>query len=154
MKKIILAVIALLVVIVCGCYFYFSQIETEYYTISMFPPSWYDNKTKVEVKKVKQYDSDSLAIEVETNLYHSLQQMHNDRVEEAKRKNDHGNEMIFTRFRDEQRCLIKLVHNKRFDFNELKKLIIEHGPNSAQVEQYCEKNGVELSVFPMLSEYF
>ena len=119
-------------------------------TISVFPSSWYDSKTKVEVKN---YETDSIAIEEQTNLYHALQEMNNDRAEEAKKKGDSGNVMIFTRMRDEQRCLIKITHKRSFDFEELKELIIKRGVNSVEVENYCENNEVELSMFPMLSNF-
>lgn len=153
MKKIFTIVVIAVVICLLGYLYYDSQYETEYYTVSVLPSSWYDSKTKVEVKKVKNYDSDSLAIEEQTNLYHILQEMHNDRVEEAKKEGNTGNVMIFSRMRDEQRCLIKIVHKRSFDFGEMKKLIIKYGVNSANVENYCKNNKVELSMYPMLSDF-
>lgn len=153
MKKIFaLAAIA----IVCGLLgylYYTNQSVTEYYMVSERPASWYDSKVKIEVKKVKDYESDSLAIERETELYHTLQDMHNDKVIEAKKNGNTSNEMIFTRMRDEQCCLIKIVHKRNLDFGELKQLIIKNGINSAAVDNYCEKNNAELSLFPILSNY-
>ena len=153
MKKILYIVIIAVVICFLGYLYYDLQYETEYYTVSEFPPSWYDSRTKVEVKKVKNYKSDSLAIEEQTNLYHIVQEMHNDRVEEAKKEGNTGNVMIFSRMRDEQRCLIKLVRKRSFDIEELKELIIKYGINSAKVENYCENNQVKLSMYPMLSDY-
>ncbi len=153
MKKIIIIITIAIVSCFVGYLYYSSQRVIEYYTISVFPSSWYDSKTKVEVKKVKNYETDSIAIEEQTNLYHALQEMNNDRAEEAKKKGDSGNVMIFTRMRDEQRCLIKITHKRSFDFEELKELIIKRGVNSVEVENYCENNEVELSMFPMLSNF-
>lgn len=153
MKKIFVIVVFVFFVGVLGCCYYNSQYEIEYYTVSSIPSSWYDSKTKIEVKKVKNYESDSLAIEEETNLYHALQEMHNDRIEEAKKEGNSGNVMIFSRMRDEQRCLIKISHKRSFDFEKLKELIIKNGVNSAEIENYCKSNEVELSIFPMLSDF-
>ena len=153
MKKIIIIITIAIVSCFVGYLYYSSQRVIEYYTISVFPSSWYDSKTKVEVKKVKNYETDSIAIEEQTNLYHALQEMNNDRAEEAKKKGDSGNVMIFTRMRDEQRCLIKITHKRSFDFEELKELIIKRGVNSVEVENYCKKNEVELSMFPILSNF-
>ena len=153
MKKILAIVIIAVVICLLGYLYYDSQYETEYYTISVFPSSWYDSKTKVELKKVKNYDSDSLAIEEQTNLYHTLQEMHNDRVEEARKEGNTGNVMIFSRMRDEQRCLIKIVRKRNCDFEELKELIIKYGVNSEKVEKYCESNQVKLIMYPMLSDF-
>lgn len=153
MKKILFIVVISVVICFLSYLYYSTMPETEYYTVSSFPSSWYDSKTKIEVKKVKKYESDSIAIEEETNLYHALQEIRNRVVEEAKRKGDTGNVMIYSRMRDEQRCLIKITHKRSFDFEELKELIIKHGVNSAKVENYCENYEVELSMFPMLSDF-
>ena len=153
MKKILSIVIIAVVISLLGYLYYNSQYETEYYTVSVFPSSWYDNKKKVEVKKVKNYDSDSLAIEEQTNLYHYIQEMHNDRVEEAKKEGNTGNVMIFSRMRDEQRCLIKIVRKRSFNIDELKEQIIKYGVNSAKVENYCERNDVQLNMYPLLSDF-
>lgn len=153
MKKILAIVIIAVVVCLLGYLYYDSQYETEYYTVSVFPSSWYDSKTKVEVKKVKNYDTDSLAIKEQTKLYHTMQEMHNDRLEEAKKEGNTGNVMIFSRMRDEQRCLIKIVRKRSFDFKELKELIIKYGVNSAKVEKCCESNDVKLNMYPMLSDF-
>ena len=136
-----------------GYLFYNSQNVTEYYLVSVYPPSWYDSKTKIEVKKTKNYESDSLAIERETNIYHYIQESFNDKVTKAKENSEASNEIIYARFRDEQRCLIKIVHKLSFDFEKLKELIIKHGVNSSQVENYCKNNDIEVSMCPLLSEY-
>lgn len=153
MKKIVIIIIVAIVSCFVGYLYYSSQRVIDYFTVSVFPSSWYDSKTKVEVKKVKNYETDSIAIEEQTNLYHALQEMNNEKAEEAKKKGNTGNVMIFSRMRDEQRCLIKITHKRSFDFEELKELIIKHGVNSAIVENYCENNEVELSMFPMLSDF-
>ena len=153
MKKIFVIVIIAVVICLLGYLYYNSQYETEYFTISVFPSSWYDSKTKVELKMVKNYDSDSLAIEEQTNLYHTLQEMHNDRVEEARKEGNTGNVILFSRMRDEQRCLIKIVRKRNCDFEELKELIIKYGVNSVKVEKYCESHQVKLIMYPMLSDF-
>ena len=79
MKKIIIIITIAIVSCFVGYLYYSSQRVIEYYTISVFPSSWYDSKTKVEVKKVKNYETDSIAIEEQTNLYHALQEMNNDK---------------------------------------------------------------------------
>ena len=153
MKKIF--AIAGIVFVFCylGYLYYSSQNETEYYIVSVLPPSWYDSKTKVEVKRIKNYDTDSMAIEAQTDLYHALQEMNNNRVEEAKKEGNTGNVMIYSRMRDEQRCLIKIVHKRSFEIGKLKALIIKYGVNSEKVENYCKDNKVELNIFPMLSDF-
>ena len=67
MKKILSLAVIGLVIYLLGYLYYNSQYETDYYTLSVFPSSWYDSKTKIEIKKVKNYESDSIAIEEETN---------------------------------------------------------------------------------------
>lgn len=153
MKKILSLAVIGLVIYLLGYLYYNSQYETDYYTLSVFPSSWYDSKTKIEIKKVKNYESDSIAIEEETNLYHALQEMHKDRLEEARKVKNLGNVMIFSRMRDEQRCLIKIAHKRNFDFVYLKELIIKNGVNSIEVENFCKGNEVELNIFPMLSDF-
>lgn len=153
MKKIFAIAAIVFAICLLGYLYYNSQYETEYYTVSVFPPSWYDKKTKVEVKRIKNYDTDSLAIEAQTDLYHALQEMNNTRVEEAKKEGNTGNVMIYSRMRDEQRSLIKIVHKRSFEIKKLKELIIKYGVNSANVENYCKDNKVELSIFPMLSVF-
>ena len=153
MKKIFTIVAIAVIICLFGYLYYDTQYETEYYTVSVFPSSWYDSKTMVELKKVKKYDSDSLAIEEQTKLYHTMQEMHNDIVEKAQKEGNAGDVMIFSRMRDEQRCLIKIVHKRSFDFKELKELIIKYGINSAKVDNYCENKEVELSMYPMISDY-
>ena len=96
MKKILSLAVIGLVIYLLGYLYYNSQYETDYYTLSVFPSSWYDSKTKIEIKKVKNYESDSIAIEEETNLYHALQEMHKDRLEEARKVKNLGNVMIFS----------------------------------------------------------
>lgn len=142
-----------LVIIAFGSFIYFSQTVSEYYTVSEYPTTAYDNKKKLEIKKVKQYESDSLAIDEETKKYHYMQEDWNRMMEDAKKKGDTGGEMINARFRNEQRCLIKITHRRLFDFDKFKELVIKHGPNSAQVDTYCKNNNVDMTLFPMLSDY-
>ena len=153
MKKIILPLFICLFIVACGCFIYFNQSVTEYYIVSEYPSTAYGSKKEVKIQKVKQYESDSLAIEEEETKYHFMQEDWNRRVEEAKKKNSPSDIMIYTRFRDEQRCLIKIAHKRLFDYDKFKELVIQYGPNSTQLETFCENNNVVFSMFPMLSDY-
>lgn len=148
MKKILLFTIFVWSIIACN-----PGTETKYYTVSEYPSTAYGSKKTAEIHETSYYESDSLAVAEEERKYHFIQDDWNRKVEEAKTKNSQSDVLIFTRFRDEQRCLIKITHNRSFDFESLKKLIIQHGPNSADVDAYCNNNDIELSIFPMLSNY-
>lgn len=153
MRKILILIVLLGVICLLGFLYYNAQRVTEFYTVSVYPSSQYDSKPKIEVKKIKNYESDSLAIEEQTNVYHTLQEMYNDRIEEAKRDGNTGDMIIFSRLRDEQRCLIKIVHKRSFKMEKLKQLILNNGVNSAEVGRYCEDSDVELNIYPILSDY-
>ena len=153
MKKAIIILVVLAFVAGIGFLYYNNKTITEYYTISTYPQSLYDSKVKVDIKKIKQYESDSLAIEAEERMYNYIQEDWNRRVEEAEKKKETSNVAIYSRFRDEQRSLIRLTHKRSFDTDRLKGIIQKHGFNSYQVDDYLKENEVDFMFYPMLSKY-
>lgn len=153
MKKILSVLIIVVISCLIGYLYYNSQIETAYYRVSIYPPTSYDRNPKVEIHETPQYENDSIAIVTEENIYQYMQERWDKRVEESIKQNHGREDAVYKRWRDEQRIIIKLVHKRSFDVNELKELIIKYGLRSYEVDSYCRENKVDMSIFPLLSKY-
>lgn len=153
MKRILVVLVIIVVGCMIGYIYYYGQITTAYYRVSLYPPTLYDNKPKVEIQKTPQYENDSLAIAAEEYIYQYMQEQWEKEREESMKQN-HGNEdPVLRRFRDEQRIIIKLAHKRSFEVDKLKELITKYGLRSYEVESCCKENEVEMSIYPLLSKY-
>ena len=72
---------------------------------------------------------------------------------ESIEKNHGIEDEVYKRWRDEQRIIMKLVHKRSFDVNELQELITKFGLRSYEVESYCKDNKVDMAIYPLLSKY-
>ena len=89
----------------------------------------------------------------EENVYQYMQERWDKRVEESIKQNHGREDAVYKRWRDEQRIIIKLVHKRNFDVNELQELIRKFGIRSYEVESYCKDNKVDMAIYPLLSKY-
>lgn len=153
MKKIIAIFVIAIVGCIIGYIYYNGQITTAYYRVSLYPPTSYDNKPKVEIQKTPQYENDSLATAAEEYIYQYMQEQWEKKREESMKQNDGGDDALYRRWRDEQRIIIKLAHKRSFEVDKLKELITKYGLRSYEVESYCNENEVEMSIYPLLSKY-
>ena len=153
MKKIILFSLICLGIIVCGYFIYYSQTVTEYYRVSIYPPTVYDSRPKVEIKQAPQYENDSLAIEAEEHIYYYMQERWEKSRRESMEKNHTNDDAVYRRFRDEHRSLIRIVHKRSFKVEKLQEVVDEYGLHSYNVEKFCKDNDVDISIYTILSKY-
>lgn len=152
MKKLIsISIIAICCIV--GYLYYNGQIITTYYRVSIYPPTSYDSSPKVEIHETPQYENDSIAMATEENVYQYMQERWDKRVKESIKQNHGREDAVYKRWRDEQRIIIKLVHKRNFDVNELQELIRKFGIRSYEVESYCKDNKVDMAIYPLLSKY-
>lgn len=153
MKKILSLSIIVSISCLIGYLYYNSQIETAYYRVSIYPPTSYDRNPKVEIHETPQYENDSIAINIEEHIYQYMQEHDEKKRIESIEKNHGIEDEVYKRWRDEQRIIMKLVHKRSFDVNELQELITKFGLRSYEVESYCKDNKVDMAIYPLLSKY-
>lgn len=152
MKR-ILVLLSCIGIIVCCYFIYYNQTVTEYYRVSIYPPTSYDSRPKVEIVQAPQYENDSLAIEAEEHIFYFMQERWEKVRKESMKKNHTNDDVVYRRFRDEHRILIKIVHNRSFEVGRLQEVVVEHGLYSCDVEKFCKDNDVDISIYAISSKY-
>lgn len=164
MRRVVL--IIFYVLFLCGCK---EEPVTEYYRLVYTPPSEYVdvfgmdvvNEPKVEVKRVADYKSDSIAIASEREWVEGwMMFLPSERekaiAEENRRLPENMREAstrslndLYDRMEQEKHTLVIIRHYKDFDRKELLKIVREHGILSKEAVKYMQEHNIEVDTYEL-----
>ena len=114
---------------------------------------------KFEIENLKQYSSDSIAIEEQTLWAKDAVKFFSEQLESLLKENPKSqmdkmklNAQIeaMQELLAQSYYLISFTHKESFDSNEFFNFMKEHGIDSKETNEYIKKNELEVNIYPIL----